>query len=136
MELENLEIYNETKNISDSDMSFLSLKFLQIKNKILGPNFELAISILDSKNSLKINKKQRKQNYIPNTLSFKYSPFSGEIVLTPDIIQKDTYDFTGEQTLLNKMIYLFIHSCLHLKNLDHGLKMEKLEEKYCNLFIK
>jgi len=30
--------------------------------------------------------------------------------------------------------YLFIHACLHLKGLDHGTKMEQLEQKYIKQF--
>ena len=109
-------------------------KFEQIKNKILGKDFDLSVSILNPKNSLKLNRKQRKQNYIPNTLSFKYSPNSGEIILTPEIILKENYEGV-DTSLENKIIYLFIHSCLHLTDLDHGTKMDKLENKYIALFL-
>jgi len=64
MKENNIELYNETKT------EIPLFDFLKIKNEILGKNFELSISILLGKNSKKINFKQRKQKYIPNTLSF------------------------------------------------------------------
>lgn len=127
-----LEIYNET-NIDHTVYPFLDLK-----NKILGENFDLTISILLPKNSQKINKKQRKQTYIPNTLSFKYSENSGEIIFTPEVIEKEDYELAGKSInkFDEKIIFLCIHSMLHLKDLDHGDEMEKLEEKFFKLFSK
>lgn len=121
-----LEIYNETKtHIPD-------MRFLDVKNDILGKKFELTLSILLSKNSKKINKKQRKKDYVPNTLSFLYSDNSGEIVMTPEVIEKESYEIDGMllTTFEDKLLFLFIHSTLHLKNHDHGDVMEKLEVKY------
>lgn len=122
----NLEIYNET-NTETPDINFFELR-----NKILGNYFDLTISILNPKNSQKINKKQRKMDYVPNTLSFKYSPTSGEIVMTPEVI--DSEDYALENKVLEdyneKFLYLTIHSMLHLTDLDHSEEMEELEEKY------
>lgn len=128
----NLEIYNETKT------TIPAIDFFALKNKILGKNFDLQISVLLPKNSKKINWKQRKQKYVPNTLSFKYSPNSGEIILTPEIIEQEDYEILisknqTKQTIekySEKFLYLTIHSMLHLTDLDHGSKMDKLEEKY------
>jgi ssRNA-specific RNase YbeY (16S rRNA maturation enzyme) len=122
----NLEIFNET-NIETPNINFLELK-----KDILGESFDLTISILLPKNSLKINKKQRKQSYVPNTLSFKYSENSGEIVMTPEVIDSEDYEIDGEilSDFKQKFLYLSIHSMLHMKDLDHSLEMEKLESKY------
>lgn len=122
----NLEIYNETNTTIEN------IDFLKLKNLVLGESFDLTVSILLPKNSLRVNKKQRKQSYVPNTLSFKYAENSGEIILTPEIISEETYQLGDKElTDLNqKIIYLTIHSMLHLKDLDHGDEMEKLELKY------
>ncbi len=126
-----LEIYNETNTETPN------INFLELKNEILGKNFELTVSILNGKNSQKINKKQRKKDYTPNTLSFKYSNNSGEIIFTPEIISKEDYE--TESGLLTgykeKFLYLTIHSILHLKDYDHSKEMEKLEEKYFQKYI-
>lgn len=130
-----LEIYNETK------IETPNINFLKIKNEILGENFELNISLLLGKNSKQINFKQRKQKYIPNTLSFKYSSNSGEIIFTPEIINSESYAFLstfrkGGQKYPEKFLYLYIHSLLHLRNLDHGQEMEDLEVNYLERFIR
>ncbi len=125
-----LEIFNET-NTETPEINFLGLK-----NKILREDFDLTISFLESKNSLKINKKQRKQSYVPNTLSFKYSPNSGEIIMTPEIILQEEYT-VGEKNVISyndKILFLTIHSMLHLTDLDHGDEMENLEQKYFREF--
>lgn len=126
----NLEIYNETNTETPI------IDFLKLKNKILGENFELTISILSGKNSLKINKKQRKKDYTPNTLSFKYSDNSGEIIFTPEVISEEEYEICGKtlQNTQEKYLFLAIHSMIHLKDIDHGEEMESLEEKYFQEF--
>jgi rRNA maturation RNase YbeY len=126
----NLEIYNETNTDTPN------FPFEKIKDQILGKGFELQISILLPKNSQKINKKQRGQTYVPNTLSFKYSKNSGEIVLTPEVIDNEDYDIGGKilTDFEQKFLYLVIHSMIHLTDLDHGTKMEKLEEKFFKKF--
>jgi rRNA maturation RNase YbeY len=125
-----LEIYNETKT------TIPKIDFLKLKNAILGKNFELQISILLGKNSKKINQKQRKQKYIPNTLSFKYSENSGEIILTPEVVETEDYELNTKPLTKydDKFLFLIIHSMLHLTDLDHGDKMEKLEHKYFEKF--
>lgn len=133
MIFKNFEIYNESKNIPIKDWDFLYKKFFKIKNKILGKDFELSISILNSINAKKVNIKMRGKKYIPNTLSFKYSKKSGEIILTPEIILKENYE--NVLNLKDKILFLFIHSSLHLTDLDHGAKMDKLEAKYLKAFV-
>ncbi len=125
-----LDIFNETNT------QIPDLRILDLKNAILGEHFELQISLLLPKNSKKINKKQRKKDYVPNTLSFKYSSNSGEIVMTPEVIEAEIYSFTKDKKEIDltnfkdKFAYLLIHSMLHLTDLDHGEKMEKLEAQY------
>lgn len=128
--MNNLEIYNET------DTETPNIDFLGLKKKILGDVFELQISILLSKNSQKINKKQRKMDYIPNTLSFKYSKNSGEIILTPEVIENEDYEIENKilEKFSDKFLYLLIHSMLHLTDLNHSRKMEKEEDKYFKMF--
>jgi len=144
-----LEIFNEAKKTPIKDWNFLYGKFQEIKNKILGRKFSLSVSILNPKNAQKVNRKIRNKNYTPNTLSFKYSKTSGEIVLCPEIIAKEEYSLPHPSPLLskereivhkmskfeNKITYLFIHSCIHLLDLDHGPKMDKLEVKFLNYFL-
>jgi ssRNA-specific RNase YbeY (16S rRNA maturation enzyme) len=74
--------------------------------------------------------------YVPNTLSLKYSKTSGEVILTPEVIKKETYILANKKITKfeDKLLYLTIHSMLHLTDLDHGDKMDRLEEKYFKIF--
>ncbi len=51
--------------------------------------------------------------------------------MTPEIIEKEEYSLGEENILLyaDKVIYLTIHSMLHLTDLDHGEEMDNLEMK-------
>lgn len=128
VQLKNLEIYNEVAKspISEKiDWDFLYERFLKIKSKILGESYLLSLNILNPKNAQKLNKKIRKKTYTPNTLSFTYSKSTGEIILCPEKIKEEK----------ENIIFMFIHSCLHLKGLDHGKEMEILEEKLTRQFV-
>jgi rRNA maturation RNase YbeY len=133
MQNNSIEIYNEARKTPIKDWNFLYEKFEVIKNKILGNKFSLSISILNSRNAQMINKKMRRKAYTPNTLSFKYSRTSGEIVLCPEVFMKQDYNIGNK--FESKVVYLFIHSCVHLLDLDHGPKMDKLEKKFIKAFV-
>lgn len=124
-----LEIYNETDSQIPKD-----LRILDLKDEILGKKYTLYLSILKGVNSKRVNIKQRKKDYVPNTLSFQYTETSGEIILTPQIIKKEMKIFGNDYN--KHFSFLLIHSMLHLKNHDHGDKMEKLEEKYLKKYLK
>ena len=119
----NLEIYNETNSQIPKD-----LRILDLKNEILGEKYFLTLNILKGVNAKKLNIKTRGKDYIPNTLSFQYSKTSGEIVLTPVVIKKEMNEYGHDYK--THFLFLLIHSMLHLKKLDHGKKMEALEQKY------
>jgi len=108
------------------------LPFVSIKNKILGPNFELGVSLLSPSAQRKINRDYRQKDETTNILSFPLSETSGEITLDPIKIKKDAPLFDMNYTQFFK--FLFIHGCLHLKGFEHSSTMEKLEKKYLKLF--
>lgn len=109
-----------------------TLPFVDMKNKILGKNYDLSIAFLGTNSAQKINISSRGKNYIPNTLSFPYEKNSGEIILCPIIIQKQAKQ--NGVSYKNYLAYIVIHSMLHLKGFDHGVKMESLEEKFLQEF--
>jgi rRNA maturation RNase YbeY len=117
-----LEIYNETNS------QIPNLRILDLKNEVLGKDFSLSISLLLPKNSKKINFKQRRQKYVPNTLSFLYTDSSGEVIMTPEVIESERQDF--KHTYKQHFLFLLVHSILHLKGHLHGEEMEKAEQKY------
>jgi probable rRNA maturation factor len=122
----NIDIYEQIK------IGIKNFPFLFLKNEILGEDYSLSVSILSEKSAKKLNIDTRKQDYIPNTLSFINSPSSGEIILQPDEIKRQSKDFNMSYT--ECFLFMYIHSLLHLKNLEHGEEMEKQEvdlfEKY------
>lgn len=106
--------------------------FLALKEKVLGKGYELSIAFVDEKTAKSLNKKYRNKTYIPNTLSFSLTPKSGEIVLCIPAIKKEYKNF--EMTYKKYLIFLIIHSMLHLKGFEHGSTMESMEQKYLKLF--
>ena len=109
------------------------IDFCKIKEKILGKKYELSVLICGDKLSQKLNKSFRNKNYIPNTLSFPYNKSSGEIILNPRKAKKEAGAFGHD--FKTHLIFLFIHSLLHLKGMTHSYKMEKEEEKWLKYFL-
>ncbi|MDQ5954958.1 MAG: putative rRNA maturation factor [Patescibacteria group bacterium] len=128
---ENFSIINKTKE------RLPRLPFFDIKNDILKKKYELSIAFVDKKISRSLNKKYRGKDKATNVLSFSLNKNSGELVLCPQLIKTETKKF--ERNFPNLLLFLVIHGMLHLKGMEHGEKMEKLEEKYLSrtkFFIK
>ena len=75
-----------------------------------------------------INKKYRNKDRPTNILSFALRKDEGELILCPAVIKREAPKH--DKTFKEFLGFLVIHGMLHLKGLDHGKKMEKLEEKY------
>jgi probable rRNA maturation factor len=125
-----LEIKNSTKN----SLPFGKLFFVSIAQEILGKNYELSLVFLGDKKAKDLNIKYRNKNYVPNILSFPIDEQSGEIFINLNKCKKEFLKYN--LSYKNYLIFLFIHGCLHLKGLDHGSKMENLEQKYLKKFKK
>ena len=108
------------------------LPFVNIKNKILGTQYEFGLSLLSSSAQKKINYTYRGKNETTNILSFPLSKNSGEITIDPIKVRKDAPLFGMSYTQFFK--YLFIHGCLHLKGFEHSSIMEREEKKYLKIF--
>lgn len=106
--------------------------FVSIKNKILGEDYELGLSLLTPKEQRKINLKYRGIDSTTNILSFPLEKKSGEITIDPEKVKKDAPLFNMSYTQFFK--YLFIHGCLHLDGFEHSSTMEKQEKKYLKIF--
>lgn len=100
----------------------------KIKNDILGKKYSLSIAFVSPKKSQEINKKYRNKNKPTNILSFALSKTEGELLLCKEVIRKELEKFDRNYKDLER--FLVIHGMLHLKGLDHGKKMEKLEQKF------
>jgi probable rRNA maturation factor len=108
--------------------------FLFLKDRILGKKYDLSLAFVGETISKKTNSSTRGKDYPTNILSFPYDDKSGEILICPNIAKKEYKKF--DMSYPDFLIYLFIHGCLHLKGLDHGDEMEKLEDKYLILALK
>ena len=109
-----------------------SVPFAQLKDAILGPDYELSVAIVTPKESHRINLTYRQKDKPTNVLSFPLSETSGELVLDPKTSAADApnFDMTPERFF----VFLVIHGMLHLKGHDHGSTMEREEQKFLKLF--
>lgn len=108
--------------------------FLAIKEKVLGKTYELSMSFVAPGVAQSLNKEHRGKEYIPNTLSFSLTKDSGEIVMCLSAIRREYKKF--EMAYDTYLIFLLIHSMLHLKGFVHGGTMEKEEKKFLSFFTK
>lgn len=109
-----------------------SLQYKQIKDKILGKNYELSLVFTNDALSKSLHKKWQGKSGPANILSFPLSKKNGEIFINPRTAYRESKKFGYPNFLF--LGFLFIHGCCHLKGLKHGQKMEKLEEKYRKMF--
>ncbi len=110
------------------------LPFTLVKNEILGKDYVLSVACVSKNRAQALNMTYRGKEYIPNILSFPLSKKSGELILHLPTIKKQFTSF--EMSHHGYILYLFIHGCLHLKGIDHGKKMDTLEEQYKRLYKK
>lgn len=109
------------------------MEFEEIKNDILGKDYSLSIACVSEKKSRELNKKYRKIDKPTNVLSFSLRKDMGELVLCKSVIKKELKKFS--RTFPKLLGFLVIHGMLHLKGLDHGQKMEKLEDFYSEKYL-
>lgn len=100
-----------------------------IKNEILGKNYDLNIYFVGEKMIKSVNQKYRKKDYVTDILSFPFLDDNfGEIYICLNKVERKAKLFNT--TTENYLNYLFIHGMTHLLGLDHGEEMDKLEKKY------
>lgn len=109
-----------------------SVLFADIKNTILGEDYDLSIVFIDDKEARAINIKHRGKNYIPNVLSFELEKTAGEIFINPIEARRQAKDFG--RTPSNMIAFLYIHALCHLKGMQHGSTMERTEAKFRKVF--
>ncbi len=106
--------------------------FTDIKNKVLGKNFELSLAFIGTKRMRKLNRDHRKKDYATDILSFNVDKNLGEIVINPDKSRQKAPLF--ERTYDNYLKFIFIHGLFHLKGYEHSSRMESEEEKIRKAF--
>ncbi len=119
---EKLSVVNKTK----SKMPILPIS--SIKKEILGKDYSLSVAYVPLKTSRIINKAYRSKDRPTNVLSFPFDKKSGELVLCPGLIRKETAKFG--RNFRELLGFLVIHGMLHLKGMRHSSKMERAEIIY------
>lgn len=110
--------------------SFPRLPVLEIKNEILGEDYDLSLACVSARESSALNKKYRGKDNPTNILSFPFDRQHGEIILCPEVIRREAETKKFGRAYRELMGFLVIHGMLHLKGARHSSKMERVEEKY------
>jgi probable rRNA maturation factor len=123
---ENFAITNTTK------CTLRGVPFALIKNKALGKKYSLSLVFIGDKKSQQLNKSYRGKNKPTNCLSFSLDKNSGEIFINLSKAKKEAKLF--DKKFDNFVAFLFIHSLMHLKGMEHGSTMEEAEAKLLKQF--
>ena len=118
---EKFSITNKTK------YTLPRVSFVSMKNEALGKNYSLSLVFVGENQSKKLNSSYRGKNKSTNVLSFPLDKKSGEILITPSVVKKQTKLF--DRKFENLVVFLFIHGLMHLKGMEHGSTMDRAEEK-------
>ncbi|MCI5051023.1 MAG: rRNA maturation RNase YbeY [Candidatus Pacebacteria bacterium] len=110
-----------------------NLPFVNVKEAILGKKYELSLVFPNLQESEELHKQWKNKPGPVNTLSFPYDESSGEIIITLTQARSEAKKYGRKYK--EHLLFLFIHSCLHLKGFDHGDKMEQEEHKFMKKFI-
>ncbi len=120
-------------NTTKSNVPISPLLFARIKNHVLGTDYELSLVFVTPKKSHALNLAHRGKDKPTNILSFPLDAKAGEIFICPSYAKKEAKNF--ERTYPNYLAFLFIHGLVHLKGLDHGSTMEKIETSVRKRFL-
>lgn len=105
-----------------------NLPFVEMKDALLGKDYELSLVFPDLKTSTKLHQEWKKKEDPVNILSFPYDETSGEIFITLSKARKEAKNYG--RSYYEHLCFLFIHGCLHLKGMTHGAKMEQQERSF------
>jgi probable rRNA maturation factor len=119
-------------SITSTIKSFPAFPYQEMKEAVLGKNYELSLTFVGTKRAQKLNVDYRQKTYVPNVLSFPLDEACGEIFICPEISYKEAWEFNLSKE--GYIAFLFIHGLLHLKGYDHGAKMEELEKRFMKRF--
>lgn len=108
------------------------IPFEKLAESVLGNTYELSLVICGDTLARRMNREHRKKAYAPNVLSFPIGAREGEIFLNVRKAEREAQQY--QTTLKARLALLYVHGLYHLKGLDHGDKMEKLEQKTLRAF--
>jgi probable rRNA maturation factor len=110
-----------------------SISYQAIAEAILGKKFELSVVLCGDALARKMNITYRKKTYAPNVLSFPLSNNEGELFLNFRKATREAHSYSIP--LRERLMYLYVHGCFHLKGLDHSDEMEKEEARIMKRFL-
>lgn len=106
-----------------------AVRVSEIADAILGNRYELSLSFVGRRRAKAANIATRGKTYTPNVLSFPISKTEGEILICQDLLDRERRAF-GLPSRAAAALFLVVHGCLHLKGMDHGPKMEAIEDRW------
>ncbi|MDP2641640.1 MAG: rRNA maturation RNase YbeY [Candidatus Yanofskybacteria bacterium] len=127
-----IEINNQTNESVDTVfIKRVIQKVLKLEGK---QKVSVSVALVASSQARDLNRKYRKQEYVPDVLSFEDGDMGlGELVLCPEKIRADSekYGITEKEELGRCVV----HGVLHLLSYTHKTMQEK-EEEYFGLLFK
>ncbi len=126
MSSENFTLTNTTK------AKLPRLAFVDMKNAVLGPDYDLSVTIVSEGKIQELNRIHRDKDVPTDILSFPLDETNGEMYINPEqtAIEAKKFDRPYE----NFFAFLFIHGLVHLKGFDHGSTMESIEADFRKQF--
>ena len=102
------------------------IPYEKIARAVLGARYELSLVICGDHLALRMNKEYRHKTYFPNVLSFPLSKTEGEIFLNVRKAEREARALGV--SVRERLALLFVHGLFHLNGLNHGPRMESLEQ--------
>jgi rRNA maturation RNase YbeY len=119
--MESFSIASTTKDVIPK------LPFAKLKEETLGKKYNCSLVFVGDKRSRALNIAYRNKDYIPNTLSFTLDENNGEIFINLKEAKKQCVK--REESFEYYIALLFVHSCLHLKGMEHSDIMDSKMER-------
>ncbi len=119
--------------ISKTTKTYPHHPYTKICSDVLGKEYLLSLVFIGVKKAKKFNLKFREKDYVPDVLSFPLDKTCGEIYMCLPKI-KSTHKMYN-RSFQQQVVFLFIHSLLHLKGYEHGEEMEFLEAKFAKKYM-
>ncbi len=118
--------------LSSTVRNYPKLPYEAMADEVLGKRYSVSLTFVGPERARSLNRTHRGKEYVPNVLSFPLTKDAGEVYIAPSVAKREAPKFG--LTERGYIGYLFLHGLLHLKGLDHGNKMDALEEKFSRAF--
>jgi rRNA maturation RNase YbeY len=123
-----IEVFSDNLTITNQTRTKIPvIPFVEIKNTILGKNYELSLVFPNKKTATELHEDWKDKSGPANILSFPLEKNVGEIFISLDQAKTECKKF--DRAYENYVAFLFIHGCAHLLGHTHGTAMEAFEKK-------